>query len=68
MGMFKHPHLTRGIVKTANGAFLISRGVVDVPDELGESLGWRPAGAANDTPTAVSGSSLPVAPRRRENA
>ena len=51
MSLFQHPHLTRGIVKTAKGAFVVSRGLVDVPDELGESLGWLPADAANDTPT-----------------
>lgn len=51
MGVFQHPHLTRGIVKTAKGAFLISRGLVEMPDELGESLGWRPVDSENDTPT-----------------
>jgi hypothetical protein len=51
MGLFKHPHLTRGIVKTPQGAFVISRGLVEMPDELGESLGWPRAGSAND-PTA----------------
>jgi hypothetical protein len=60
MGLFQHPHLTRGIVKTARGAFVVSRGVVDVPDELGESLGWQPAEAAGDPPTTVSRSSLPA--------
>jgi hypothetical protein len=60
MGLFQHPHLTRGIVKTAKGAFVVSRGLVDVPDELGESLGWRPADAADDTPMTVARSSLPA--------
>ena len=41
MSMFQHPHLTRGVVQTAKGAFMISRGLVDLPDEIGESLGWR---------------------------
>lgn len=41
MAVFKHPHLTRGIVTTARGAFVISRGLVSAPDEIGESLGWR---------------------------
>jgi hypothetical protein len=58
MGMFQHPHLTRGIVKTAKGAFVISRGLVEVPDELGESLGWQPADSESDTPTNASRSSL----------
>ena len=57
MGLFQHPHLTRGVVKTAKGAFVISRGLVDMPDELGESLGWRPADPANATTTNVSLSS-----------
>jgi len=33
--------LTRGIVRTATGAFGVSRGRVETPDALGESLGWR---------------------------
>ena len=41
MAVFKHPHLTRGIVTTARGAFVVSRGFVSAPDEIGESLGWR---------------------------
>lgn len=42
MSLFWHPHLTRGIVKTPKGAFVVTRGIVDAPDEIGESLGWRP--------------------------
>jgi hypothetical protein len=41
VAVFLHPHLTRGVVKTPRGAFEITRGRVDVPDEVGESLGWR---------------------------
>jgi hypothetical protein len=41
MGVFQHPHLTRGIVKTARGSFVVKRGLVDVPDEIGEELGWQ---------------------------
>ena len=41
MALFQHPHLTRGIVKTPKGAFVITRGFVSAPDEIGESLGWR---------------------------
>jgi len=40
MGLFRHPHLVRGVVHTSKGCFAISRGIVDVPDEVGESLGW----------------------------
>src|SRR4051794_14942006 len=41
MSVFQHPHLTRGIVKTARGSFIVKRGLVDVPDEIGEELGWQ---------------------------
>ena len=60
MGLFLHPHLTRGIVKTPKGAFVISRGLVEVPDELGESLGWLPADSENDTPTKASRTPIPA--------
>jgi len=40
MSVFQHPHLTRGIVQTPKGAFMISRGRVEMPDDIGESLGW----------------------------
>jgi hypothetical protein len=40
MGLFRHPHLVRGIVHTPKGNFAISRGLVRVPDEVGESYGW----------------------------
>ena|SRR5712691_5235139 len=59
MSVFQHPHLTRGVVKTAKGAFIISRGLVDMPDEIGESLGWRPVDPDNDTPVDVSRSPSP---------
>jgi hypothetical protein len=41
MGKFRHPHLTRGVVHTPQGGFTISRGVVIVPDEIGEAYGWQ---------------------------
>jgi hypothetical protein len=40
MGVFRHPHLVRGVVHTSSGNFAISRGLVNVPDEVGESQGW----------------------------
>ena len=40
MSLFRHPHLVRGIVHTSKGSFAINRGLVDVPDEVGESNGW----------------------------
>ena len=41
MAMFQHPHLTRGVVMTPKGAFVIIRGFVSAPDEVGDSMGWR---------------------------
>jgi len=41
MATFQHPFLIRGVVRLASGAFLISRGRVELPDEVGEPLGWR---------------------------
>jgi hypothetical protein len=48
MSVFHHPHLTRGIVNTSKGSFVIVRGLVEVPDEIGEALGWRPVDVEND--------------------
>ena len=42
MSVFQHPHLTRGVVKTAKGSFIVKRGLVEAPDEIGEELGWQP--------------------------
>ena len=42
MSLYRHPHLTRGVMHTPQGAFRINRGIVDLPDALGESLGWAP--------------------------
>lgn len=41
MAIFLHPFLTRGVVRIANSAFPITRGRVELPDEVGEPLGWR---------------------------
>ena len=40
MGLFKHPCLVRGTVHTPFGAFTIVRGIADLPDDIGEALGW----------------------------
>jgi hypothetical protein len=40
MGVFRHPHLTRGVVHTGRGSFAIVRGIVQVPDDIGEEYGW----------------------------
>ncbi len=54
MSVFQHPHLTRGIVKTAKGAFLVSRGLVEAPDDIGEALGWQPVGSDDQTQPELS--------------
>jgi hypothetical protein len=59
MSVFRHPHLTRGVVKTAKGAFIISRGLVNMPDEIGESLGWRRVDSGDETPVDASRSPSP---------
>jgi hypothetical protein len=40
MAVFRHPHLVRGVVHTPQGAFTIVRGLAELPDEIGEALGW----------------------------
>ena len=50
MGVFRHPCLVRGIVHTPYGAFSLSRGLVEMPDEIGETLGW-PRSNAEDAPS-----------------
>ncbi len=59
MSLFRHPHLLRGIVHTSKGNFVISRGLVNVPDEVGESYGWPrleidDAQGAGPVPTAAA--------------
>jgi hypothetical protein len=70
MGVFQHPHLTRGIVRTPRGAFVVTRGLVEVPDELGEALGWQPADEADETPAPAfrPGRTSNVAADRGERA
>ncbi len=59
MSIFQHPHLTRGIVKTARGAFVVSRGLVEMPAEIGESLGWRAIDSDEDQmPTSAEMASV----------
>ena len=50
MSVFQHPHLTRGIVRTAKGAFVVTRGLVEMPDDIGESLGWLTVDSDNEQP------------------
>ena len=42
MALFRHPSIERGIVHTPHGAFRVSRRLVDVAEDIGESLGWEP--------------------------
>jgi hypothetical protein len=41
MSVFQHPHRLHGIIRTPLGAFVVSRGLVEAPDDVGETLGWR---------------------------
>ena len=59
MSVFQHPHLTRGIVKTAKGSFIVKRGLVDVPEEIGEELGWQLVDADSEDQRALSTLSSP---------
>ena len=45
MALFRHPSVDRGIVHTPHGAFRVNRRLVDVAEEIGESLGWEPVEA-----------------------
>jgi hypothetical protein len=61
MAMFQHPHLTRGVVRTPKGAFVITRGLVSAPDDIGDALGWRRVDDESDVP------SIPAASLRRRD-
>ena len=41
MPLFRHPHHVRGVVHTSLGAFELARGLADVPNDVGESPGWK---------------------------
>lgn len=64
MGLFRHPHLTRGVVHTSEGAFRIERGVAEVPDEIGEALGWIRIEEESKAAAATPG---PAGPRPDRN-
>ena len=53
MAVFQHPHLTRGVVTTSRGSFVVSRGLVSAPEEIGESLGWRRVDVERDPQTTL---------------
>jgi hypothetical protein len=50
MSLFRHPHLVRGIVHTHQGQFFVSRGLVEMSDAAGESLGWLRVDRDEDAP------------------
>lgn len=50
MSLFRHPHLVRGIVHTGQGKFSISRGLVEMPDAAGATLGWLRVDGDKDIP------------------
>jgi hypothetical protein len=61
MGLYRHPYLTRGVVHTPQGAFRINRGIVELPDELGESLPWTAVTSEDEGDAAqVAVESLPL--------
>jgi hypothetical protein len=66
MSVFRHPHLVRGIVHTHQGRFEICRGLVEMPDAAGESLGWRRVEGGKDAPGGGSDSSRKVTYWHRE--
>jgi hypothetical protein len=69
MAIFQHPHLTRGVVKTTKGAFVISRGLVNAPDDIGESLGWTRVDAETGLPSdAVLSAARRESSTRRDGA
>jgi hypothetical protein len=52
MSLFRHPHLVRGTVHTAAGAFEIHRGVAELPEDVGDALGWVRLDDDRDPPIA----------------
>jgi hypothetical protein len=65
MGLFRHPHLVRGIVHTSEGAFLIERGVAELPDDVGAALGWTPL---DDEADALMSAQATAAKRTADSA
>ena len=51
MALYQHPHLIRGVVHTPMGAFTVNRGIVELPDEIGESLGWTAVSESEWSPS-----------------
>jgi hypothetical protein len=53
MPLFRHPCLVRGVVYTDSGAFVISRGIVDVPEEVGQAFAWIPVAPHPEPPASA---------------
>src|SRR5438874_3497564 len=64
MPLYRHPHLVRGVVHTPIGVFELNRGLADVPESVGEALGWQRCPEHADARTRLpSGQqATPVAP------
>jgi hypothetical protein len=58
-GMFRHPHLTRGVVHTIADTFAIQRALVRMPDDVGTARGWQRVDADDD----AKDTGVPSAPR-----
>ena len=56
--LFRHPHLTRGVVHTSGGSFVIQRGLVRVPDAVGAWHGWQRVNADGSHDTSAPTESM----------
>ena len=63
--LFRHPHLTRGVVHTSGGSFVIQRGLVRVPEAVGAWHGWQRV--SDGSPEASSSTTSMRQPMEREN-
>ena len=59
MAIFRHPYLIRGIVHTPHGAFAVVRGLVDLPDDVGEALRWAREEDASSSSLVAAAETLP---------
>jgi hypothetical protein len=68
VGVFRHPHLTRGVVRTPHGGFAVSRGLVKVPDEIGESQGWQRLDSEDHQQPSEDSAASATGPRPQKKA
>jgi len=61
VALFRHPHLIRGVVHTPFGAVMLDRGVAELPQHVGESLGWVMVSDEDEPLPRLSGSRVSVA-------